>query len=290
MLKYFYRLVFLVILILSINLQLVIAKNYGTLTKDCSCVGIPIKEYKVKLRPSAKALLKAVEKAFKKEICVVEEKNWPIGQQGETCITEDGTPVIRINHLTDDRERTIVHELFHLKFRANGYVDLQYYFPDLQINDEILLSLDKTFLQTVEHYMFFPDIRKMGIDPTAHYKTAIKAGDYKNKDITNKRDMVYYYYNAKLLVNDNLIIRRLTSWYKSNGLSDELVMAEQLIALVKEVNPKTPEEEVLTYVKVLNAVGETAKFELSKYSDVMLGSFKSRRAVILIKQKDYLDK
>ncbi len=251
---------------------------------NCDCDAVSKPEYQAVLRPSALKLLAEVEAAFGKSVCIEQVAHYRPNEHGKARIAKDGTPVIELNPMTDDIERTIVHELFHLKFRADGFADVNYYFPDLEINKDVLLSIDNTFLQTVEHWMFFPAIRKMGIDPADHHKAALRAGEYKTIDRTDVRTLAYRYYDAKLLVNDANLVGQLTAWYKANGLTDATEKGEELARLVTSSNPRTPEDEISTYIKVLNAVPEiSTRFQLDSWKEVMLGSFRWRIAVIRIR-------
>ena len=231
-------------------------------------------------------MLAEVEADFGKTLCIEEAKHYKPSEHGEACVARDGSPVIIINPITDDIERTMVHELFHLKFRADGFPDINYYFPDLEINKNVLLSIDHTFLEVVERWMFFPAMRKMGVDPAAGYKVALRAGEYKTIDNTDMRTLVFRYYETKLLVDDPQLVGQLITWYKANGLTEALNEGEGLVRVVTSSNPKTPEEEVSTYIKVLNRVpGITAQFELESREEVMLGSFRWRIAVIRISRR-----
>lgn len=251
---------------------------------DCECGIVTSREYKTALRPSARTLLAEVEAAFGKAVCIEEADHYASNEHGKACVTKGGTPAIKLNPRSDDVERTIVHELFHLKFRAAGYADVNYYFPDLSINKDVLLSIADTFLQTVEHWMFFPAIRKMGIDPTAHLKATLRAGEYRTIDRTDLRTLAYRYYDTTLLVDDANLVSQLSAWYKANGLTDAITKGEELVGLVTNSNPRTPEDEIATYVKILNAVPAiSTRFELDSWREVLLGSFRWRVAVIRIR-------
>ncbi len=251
---------------------------------DCECGIVTSREYTTALRPSALTLLAGVEAAFGKTVCIEEAGHYAPNEHGKSCITKDGTPVIKLNPRSDDTERTIVHELFHLKFRAAGFADVDYYFPDLTINKDVLLSIDNTFLQTVEHWMFLPAIRKMGIDPTAHHKAALRAGEYRTVDRTDLRTLAYRYYDTKLLVDDANLVSELSAWYKANGLTDAIAKGEELVGLVTDSNPGTPTDEISTYLKILNAVpGISTRFELDSWKEGLLGSFRWHVAVIRIR-------
>ena len=177
----------------------------------------------------------------------------------------------------------MVDELYHLKFRADGFPDINYHFPDLEVNKAVLLSIDETFRETVEHWLFFPSIRKMGIDPASARKAAIRAGEYKTIDLTDVRNLAYRYYETKLLIDDATLVSQLAAWYKANGLTDALEKGEELSRLVTDSNPRTPEGEVSTYIKILNAVPEsTARFQLESWKDVTLGTFRWRIVIIRI--------
>lgn len=251
---------------------------------DCECGIVTSREYKTALRPNALILLAEVEAAFGKAVCIDEAGHYAPNEHGKACVTKDGTPVIKLNPRSDNMERTIVHELFHLRFRAAGFADVSYYFPDLTINKDVLLSIANTFLQTVEHWMFFPAIREMGIDPTAHLKAALRAGEYRTIDRTDLRTLAYRYYDTKLLVDNANLVSQLSAWYKANGLTDAIAKGEELVGLVTNSNPRTPKDEIATYVKILNAVpGISTRFELDSWREVLLGSFRWHVAVIRIR-------
>lgn len=276
---------FLFVLFLTLPLVHSQAGSFAQIP-DCECHAVSKPRYRAALRPKAVKLLEEVQAAFGKSVCIEEVENYKANEHGKACVSKDGTPVIKINPATDDPERTVVHELFHLKLRANGFADINYYFPDLQINKDVLLGIDQTFLQTVEHWMFFPAIRKMGIDPAAHRKAVLRAGEYKTVDRTDLRTLAYRYYDAKLLVDDTSLVGQLTAWYKANGLTAAMEKGEQLATLVTDSNPKTPEDEISTYIKILNSVPEnSAEFQLDSLREVMLGSFRWHIAIIRIRAR-----
>jgi hypothetical protein len=246
--------------------------------------GISLSKYKTKLRPAAINLMNEVETKFRKGVCVAEMKDWPPEQYGDSDVDDEGTPKIRINPIYDnyERERTIVHELFHLKFQADGFSRFRWILQG-RVNEEMVTFIHVTFMDATEHYMFFPAIRKMGIDPSANLKASIQAGDYM---ILNRGDVTAstaYYYRATLLVDDMKIIAELANWYEKNGLNDALQTGEELAATVKNLNPKTPEDLLSAQLKVLKAVpGLTDRYEFKGGSEETLGLFTRRLANITV--------
>lgn len=236
-------------------------------------IGVSISEYGGKLRRSVLAMIEEVEIKFRKGVCISQDESLPKETHGQAKVDADGTPRITVNPKTDDVERTLVHELFHLKLKAEGF---PVFIWDGGKNLDPLRELNAYFVDSIEHRIFYPLIRKMGIDPTAHTKALIRAGEYQNSV------PMTWYYTAKLLLDEPELIDEMSQWYEKNARS-EMTTAARLAGIVTAMNPQTPEDKVRTVISLLNAIPDTgARFEESQWGERSLGTFRERTVRINI--------
>jgi hypothetical protein len=245
----------------------------------------------IDLSPGAKQLIAEVEKAFGKPMLEQEVATWEPGHYGEASVAPDGRPTVTINSATGRTEATIVHEVFHLKLRAEGFAILGFEFPpgkNTQANREFMSWISHHLRDPIQHSIFYPLMRKMGADPDAELKTefdeALKRNDFLGlSDATKREALALYYLKAGLQLNDAETLQRIKSWYKKKGWRDALKLGKKLLDVVLEARPTTPEDEIVVFVRCMNLLlGRQAKFKLSGWEDVAMGTFNQRGVVIKI--------
>lgn len=119
----------------------------------------------INLRPEAARLLNDVEELYGTPIReVVEDLG---GNLGDTTVLGNGTPEIRIDPDTGRSEQNIVHELFHLKLRKEGFPELAFEFPPgtvISENERRWANWNNTIVrEPLQHRLFYPLMRKWAL-------------------------------------------------------------------------------------------------------------------------------
>ena len=252
--------------------------NEGEVTKASNNDGgSTVEELTINLRPQALALLAEVEEKYAKKVVTEAIRGWKPTDHGTASVTKDGTPVIQLSAATGGTEATVVHELFHLKLKADGFPATRYILAtniENKQNREFLAAVDLMLFETIEHWIFYPEMRAMGIDPSPELTAVAESGDYKTLDQNDFRKLALYYLRANLLIEDQAILSVMTEWYHDNQRA-ALGAAGRLMAIVKDSNPKTPKEEIVTYTKCYNFLFKgVSRLEEEKWTAETFGKTK----------------
>jgi hypothetical protein len=189
---------------------------------------------------------------------------WDADHWGEaSAIDPDGHPVIRVNSTTGKREVIIVHELFHLKLDTMG-------FPTIQLapsnpadpwNARYVQWLDtwlSTFASSFEHWIFFPEMRRMGLDPGMDLKNefvqSIESGRFPHTDQNSNMSIMATLHCFRAMIEcapDKDLLKRIKRWYRESGWSGEFdranVLANTSFAL-DHLEGDTPRKRVVITV------------------------------------------
>jgi hypothetical protein len=245
----------------------------------------------IELSPPAQQLLREVEAAYGESVLEKEVDTWEASHYGESSVTSDGTPAVTINTSTGRTEATIVHELLHLKLRAEGFPILAFEFPagkNTQANREYMAWIGFHLRDPIQHWIFYPQIRDIGIDPDAELKAefeaALERGNFVNLNAATKREaLTLYYLKAALQLNDPDMVNRIVRWYKKKEWKKSLILGEKLVQVVLNSRPQTPKEEISVFLQCLNLLLRgAAKFELAEWKTETWGTFNQTLAIIKI--------
>lgn len=243
--------------------------------------------FRVMLGSPAAALLEEVERLYGKQVREEETDKFPSNKFGAAKIDQEGTPVITINPSRGRTERNIVHELFHLKLEAEGfpgyYVRVQ---PSLE-SRQLLSGLISVLNETIQHWIFYPEIRKMGLDPAADLKSDferdIKMNKFPNMDNPDGINLSLLYWKATLELNDPKLLNRIEEWYKRKSWSVPLAKGKKLEQIVNSAAPRRADEAVNVLLRCLNAFFEGEfRFELEGWDKEMRGGFVRHIAIVRI--------
>ena len=236
-------------------------------------------------------LLGEVESAFGKPVREELVPNWEPSHYGESSVDPDGTPVIRLNAATGCTLSTFVHELFHPKLRSEGFPVLVFELPQgnaTESNQLFLQWVSFHLRDPIEHWMFFPQMRKMNIDPDqelrSEFQEALRTGTFSGlKPATEREALALYYVKAALQLTDPAILSRVRAWYVQKGWKLPMERGEQLRRWVTEEAPRTPKDEISVFVRCINFLLDgTAKFELVSWDSLKLGTFSQVTVTIRI--------
>lgn len=194
----------------------------------------------VQLSPRGLELLSEVEKAFNRQILDRWYKNMNLS--AAALIAPDGTPTIRCNPAHRDlNEEIIVHELSHLRLRAAGFPTTEF----SGIEADISRWIHENLYETIQHWIMYPHLRKLGYSPDAAKKRDVERVISENKfsdEPLPPSDIISRYVRVALEANDPLLIDQFGQWYLRRGWATHLKKARNLVQFVKNTNPVTAEQ------------------------------------------------
>jgi hypothetical protein len=256
----------------------------------------------VKLQPQSQRLLDEVEKHFGTRVMEELFDNSDPMRLGEALLQEDGTPLIRINNLLGRHEYVIVHELFHLKLRAEGFPTITYELPKefIEDNQRYLTGMGANLRDPILHSVFYPKMREMGLNPDAYLRddverkllrwdilrNAAKGNAQKWDAISaSAANRITYYCRVALEIKDPSYLKRLEAAYKLNEWIDELTKAQEMVRFIQTRDVSKPRESISTYIACLNLqVDGKVKFAISHYENEIKGKHIGSVAVVRFAQ------
>lgn len=246
--------------------------------------------FSIDLRPEAANLLNEVEKLYGTPVREVIEGLG--GNLGDTTVLSDGAPEIRIDPNSGRSEQTIVHELFHLKLRKEGFPELVFEFPPGTVigeNERRWANWNNTIVrEPLQHRIFYPLMRQMGLVPDeglrAGFNDLVRKGEYTGVVPENAFAVhTGQYLRALLETEDEEFLDRFTSWFEEKGWQDSIRAARELKEMIDQRDPRTPEEEINTLVEVLNRLyRNTARLAVKGWSEEQRGNHTQRLVTIKI--------
>jgi len=163
----------------------------------------------VRLNREALALLKEIDEVFSVPV----REAWvddPKVMSGKSWISDDGTPTIQINRANGKTLDVIVHELYHLKLKGEGYPAVDWRYPiamDTEENRAAFAQLAEQVHDPIEHYMFYDAIRRWDINPGGAFErqtdNKLRDGSLQATFATMDRGAVaLYYFKIRLEVSN----------------------------------------------------------------------------------------
>lgn len=244
----------------------------------------------IRVRPKVEKLWTQVEELYKHRI--IEERSAIGSEYGEASISTEGFPTIQlaVDGISED---TIVHELLHLEFIANGY-PICGWFIDKQYPLTPQLNLVATWLihnlrDSIQHWEFYPEFERVGITPdqstASEFKAFAKSGKFPLLEPTYLATTVAYL--RLLLLPDNSasqsLKRTVAKVYVHNGWERSKTTAEQMQAYIFLKSPHSPESEIDCFVHCANlVVGELGSYSVSvvRWQVLQIGVFQERAVVL----------
>jgi len=231
----------------------------GQSTASPLACGIP-------LRPSSKSLLQDVERRFEKPVQCRIVTNLAQGEGGRASeeLEADGTPLIKLDSTLGRSETEVVHELFHLQLRAQGFPqDFATTIPP-GVDVKILRRAALNISGMLEHRLFYSSMRKMGLEPTKAYREELEshiAQDQPPPYANHPELLAVDYAVVVLVVNDPSLKQKVGAWYERHGWQDAMNRGKRLVSYVLQENPNTPDKKRVALAGCLETVfGD--KFEI----------------------------
>lgn len=228
----------------------------------------------VPLRRSSVALLRSVEKGFGTSVRFEEVGGWELSRYGESSVEPDGTIVVRLNAHSGKTEATVVHELWHLKLKLSGFpLGIRYRFPEgrgTDANKQYMQWIGLHLRDPIEHYIFYPKMRKMGIEPDRELKgellDAMKNDRFPNlvPGPNEGTARALYFLKARLqLEPDRVLLAKLSAWYTKQGWEADRVVGERIAGYVTQSSLDTEEQEINVFLRCINdLLKSSARFVL----------------------------
>ena len=199
----------------------------------------------IELSPPSLALFHDVEGRLGKSIRC--ETHLEFGILGASDVAADGTPEIILDTYAGKTEENLVHELFHLQLHAKGFP--QHFQVSVKSprtrNTELVQQVAEQLASLIEHRLFYPQMWRMGLDPTLQYRKGLEALLSQDKlygaPVSSKRSLTYA--EVALLIHDPALTRRVEEWYLRRGWSDQLNRGKRLTHYLMTFNPDTPEKK-----------------------------------------------
>jgi len=240
------------------------------------------------LRKNAAILLTEVETLFGKKVVYRENTKY---DAGNSTVESDGTPVIEVNPSIHSRnklrqEAIVVHEFFHLKMKATGYPYLSFVNTELhQQNAAFFQEMNSMVFSAIEHIIFYPQMRKMGLNPSAEIEEYFRTLDRNNETTgpPNDYQRAVLFMRAKVEVSDRKLLGEIEKWYSARKWNKPLAKGNELAQIVLSVHPNKPDDEVEVFVKCMNAlIGEIAKVSHTGWEKRQYGNMIFRLGIIRV--------
>jgi hypothetical protein len=240
------------------------------------------------LRDESAKMLTEIEKLYGKPIRLVENTKYDVGNSR---IEDDGTPVIEINPSIYSKDKLhqeagIVHELFHLKMRATGFPIIGFEPTDLYKRNSAFFD-EMIFLvfSPIEHRTFFPQMRKIGLNPSAEIEEYFMHLDRRAEvsGPTNDYQRAVFFMRAALEFNDPKLLAELEQWYKAKQWNKPLAVGKELAKVVNDSRLRSAEDQVTIFVRCMEVLlGDVAKFSLVGWEERHYGPIMVRIGVLRV--------
>lgn len=242
----------------------------------------------IELPPRALEILANVERYFGKSVqeTVVEKWEHPsrsIEDVGQSTVTDDGTPVIRIDISVDSgpverKKATIVHELMHLKQRTEGFPNIAFS-GQTEFMDEYggdFITLKEGMWTPILHYIFNPEIDQMGLDSSL--ENTKNFNEVRQRPVTGNESslgLTLYYFRAAIELKNPQMLSEMKAWYIHNKWNGPLMAAERIAAVILTLKPRTPDEALTAMLECANSLLEGfAKLSILSREIITRGSYR----------------
>jgi hypothetical protein len=205
-------------------------------------------------------LLRDVESHFRQPVVckIVGRLATEEGGRANETVTADGTPLISLDAELGTTETEIAHELFHLQLKEKGFqqgfsIEVP---PDVS---RASLGVAVTSLSSlIEHRLFYPQMRKMGFDPSENYRKEVEEHierDQPPPSVGNHPELLAVDYAIVALTsNDQALTKRVRAWYRKHGWLAQLKKGEELVRYLAALDPNTPEKKKVALAACLRIV------------------------------------
>jgi hypothetical protein len=176
---------------------------------------------------------------------------------GFSDVDENGTPFIRLSEPGRSKEN-IAHELMHLKLRLEGYPFAIGWTGGCTRHVMIRDWLRANLKDPIEHWIFYPRIRALGITPDPELKRdiaqAIQRGSFAWGNNLTTWELATFYFRALTLPKNGRLRRKMLAWYRRKGWTQAMQLGDQMFGILTDVRPSTPDEEMTVFLRCANTL------------------------------------
>jgi hypothetical protein len=214
-----------------------------------------VKIGEITIRFEATILVDTVRRVYGSDVVCKPIGNLP--EHARALVDDSGVPTIEYNSARGLDECIVIHELFHLKYLAEGFPEYSWVAAELSSEDELFLDRIRDRIRNgLEHALFFPEMIRMGFDPTAQLRatTGSSIGPRPDTLGVGTTDFAYAASCFKVLAEQagvdatsysSLLIQK--GWHRS------VTVAQAMWTSLAATPPTTPEAQVLAVTDGLNA-------------------------------------
>ena len=130
----------------------------------------------------------------------------------------------------------------------------------------------------IEHRIFYPKIRQMGIQPDpedkAEFAKFVTHGTFSGLNQATLNDgLAIYYFQALLLLDDDVLRRQIDQRYLSNGWNGPVKLGKAMAQIVLTAQPATPSESITAFVACANILlGGKIRISIDRWGSHKLGN------------------
>ena len=250
----------------------------------------------VALRPEAAEILEDIERIAmaKLETRPVSLPNPALSTMVRSYISDYGVPTIEVPVGSKLTEEQVLHELLHINQWAHGFPrDVGFSYGSLRSQAAITRLkpvIGPFFFDTIDHFVFFPRMRRMGVDPYATARLLLREEIVLDRLPTEIVELAkaneieshaIWTFKVALEADDPNIV---TASEESRGLNNEgLRIGKALAQIVTARNPQTPDEVASTRIAALNCLlGKQGRFSFSGWTEKKKGHIVERKLGIWV--------
>ena len=130
----------------------------------------------ITIRSDATALVAQVRRVYGSDVVCKPVDNLP--EYARVLVDNSGVPTIEYHSARALDECIVIHELFHLKYFAEGFPEYSWAAPQLGSENELFLDRMRDCIRNgLEHALFFPEMIRMGFDAYSGRSRSAFRGD-----------------------------------------------------------------------------------------------------------------
>ena len=236
----------------------------------------------MELSASASALHTYVVNHFGHPIHEEVEHGWSRDRKGRSQVRPDGVPVITINAATGRTEDNVVHELHHLYLRTEGFP-----FLGVQGGNEITKQFLGNLFCSIEHSIFFPEMRAQGFDLDIMLRNDCQEAHAENGCLSgfDLYQRAAWYFSVVLETEDENLKQSIDQWFEEND-TEALARGRRMVdARFRKGQSLSAADAVQALVECSNICFEpTFTFQLADWRYSKRGNHNQHIAIIAVHQ------
>jgi hypothetical protein len=207
-----------------------------------------------------------------------------------------GAPIIRLSSQIGMSELVLVHELFHLKQRTEGWgtFDMQISRADAErtgFDGKLIQALGSFIFDPLAHYAFYPSMRNMGIDPdgadrrTYEELLAGKSLHPIHALLSKDEHLAVVYLRVRLETDDKGLVQRMANALKGNGSGQVVSTVDKLMRQITHTDVNGDKQVELFLVCLNEILANRWSFSLLTWENLQKGKMRERKALIQVNSR-----